>query len=66
MDVGSAVFAGLRNVEGQALALLKRGDEILVLPIDEATVCKLKKLSLDDPVTLTQQGAIKTTKGRSR
>ncbi len=66
MDVGSAVFAGLRNVEGQALALLKRGDEILVLPIDEVTVRKLKKLSLDDPVTLTQQGAIKTTKGRSR
>jgi hypothetical protein len=66
MDVGGAAFAGLRNVEGQALALLKRGDEMVVLPIDEATVRQLNKLSLNDPVTLTQQGAIKTTKGRSR
>jgi hypothetical protein len=65
-DVGEAAFAGLRKVEGQTLALLKRSDEIVVVPIDETTVRKLNKLSLDDPVTLTQQGAIKTTKGRHR
>jgi hypothetical protein len=65
-DVGEAIFSGLRKVEGQTLALLKRSDEIVVVPIDETTVRKLNKLSLDDPVTLIQQGAIKTTKGRRR
>ncbi len=65
-DVGEAAFAGLRKVDDQTLALLKRSDEIVVVPIDETTVRKLNKLSLDDPVTLTQQGAIKTTKGRHR
>ncbi len=65
-DVGEATFAGLRKVDNQTLALLKRSDEIVVVPIDETTVRKLNKLSLDDPVTLTQQGAIKTTKGRHR
>jgi len=65
-DVGEAAFAGLRKVDDQTLALLKRSDEIVVVPIDETTVRKLNKLSLDDPVTLTQQGAIKTTKGRRR
>lgn len=65
-DVGEAAFAGLRKVDDQTLVLLKRSDEIVVVPIDETTVRKLNKLSLDDPVTLTQQGAIKTTKGRRR
>ena len=65
-DVGEAAFAGLSKVDDKTFALLKRSDEIVVVPIDETTVCKLNKLSLDDPVILTQQGAIKTTKGRRR
>jgi hypothetical protein len=53
-------------VEGQALALLQRGEEVMVLPVDAPTAKKLKRLAVGDSVTVTAQGSIKTTKGRSR
>lgn len=64
-DSGNSAFAGIRQVEGTALALLRRGEEVVVLPINEATVRRMKRLALGDPVTVTPQGSIKT-KGRSR
>jgi hypothetical protein len=64
-DSGISAFAGIRQVEGAALALLRRGEEVVVLPINEATVQRMKRLALGDPVTVTPQGSIKT-KGRSR
>lgn len=60
----SAAFAGIRKVDGQSLALLKRGEEIMVLPIDEATARRLKRVSVGDVVSVTTTGSIKT-KGRS-
>ena len=63
---GVISYAGTRNVEGQVLALLKRGDEVLVLPIDQATARRLKRVAVGDPVTVTPLGSIKTSKGRSR
>jgi hypothetical protein len=62
---GAVAFAGMRHVEGQALALLKRGEEIMVLPIDEASARRLKRVAVGEEVTVTPKGAIKT-KGRSR
>jgi Large polyvalent protein-associated domain 7 len=62
---GARVFAGLRHVDGQTLALLKDSDQIIVLPIDEATERRLKRIAVGDCVTVTQNGTIKT-KGRSR
>jgi hypothetical protein len=62
---GVAAFAGLRQVEGQLLALLKRSEEIMVLPIDDATARRLKRIAVGESVTVTAKGAIKT-KGRSR
>jgi len=62
---GVAAFAGLRQVEGQLLALLKRSEEIMVLPIDDATARRLKRIAVGESVTVTANGAIKT-KGRSR
>lgn len=62
---GAVAFAGMRHVEGQALVLLKRGDEIMVLPIDEASARRLKRVAVGEEVTVTPKGAIKT-KGRSR
>ena len=62
---GTVAFAGIRKVDGQALALLKRGAEIMVLPIDEASVRRLKRVSVGDVVSVTSTGSIKT-KGRSR
>lgn len=61
----SAAFAGIRQIEGQSLALLKRGEEVMVLPIDAATARRLKRVSVGDTVNITRQGSIKT-KGRSR
>lgn len=64
-DDGPATFEGLRQVEGQSMALLKRGDDFLVLPINEATARRMKRMKLGDPVTANATGAIKS-KGRSR
>lgn len=61
----SAKYAGTRHVDGQALALLKVGEEILVLPVDEATARRLKRIVLGQPVDASAKGIIKT-KGRSR
>ncbi|HCM7206558.1 TPA: relaxase/mobilization nuclease domain-containing protein [Salmonella enterica subsp. enterica serovar Typhimurium str. D23580] len=64
-DAGAVKFAGLRQVEGESLALLKRDDEVVVLAVDAATARKMKRLSLGDDVSLTNKGTLKT-KGRSR
>jgi hypothetical protein len=62
---GAAAFAGIRQVEGQLLALLQRREEIMVLPIDDATARRLKRIAVGESVTVTADGSIKT-KGRSR
>jgi hypothetical protein len=62
---GSAAFAGMREVDGQKLVLLKKGEEVMVLPIIEATARRLKRLVVGDAVAMTPRGFIKT-KGRSR
>jgi len=62
---GASVFAGLRHIDGQSLALLKDSDQIMVLPIDGATERRLKRIAVGDCVTVTSNGTIKT-KGRSR
>ena len=64
-DEGEASFAGLRQMDGQSMALLKRGDDVFVLPISEATARQMKRMKLGDQVTVNEKGAIKT-KGRSR
>jgi len=62
---GAAAFAGIRQVEGQTLALLKHGEEVMVLPVDDATARRLKRVAVGEVVTVTPKGSIKT-KGRSR
>jgi hypothetical protein len=52
-------------VDGQALALLRQGDQVMVLKIDEATARRLKRLSLGAQVSVSARGVIKA-KGRSR
>lgn len=63
---GGLSFAGVRNVDGQTLALLKRDETVMVLPIDQATARRLSRLAVGDPVSVTPRGSIKTSKGRSR
>lgn len=64
-DDGPATFAGVRQIEGQSMALLKRDEEVLVLPVNEATARRMKRMKLGDQVTATAKGATKS-KGRSR
>jgi hypothetical protein len=64
-DAGAVKFAGLRQVEGETLALLKCDEEVVVLAVDAATARWMKRLSLGDDVSLTAKGSVKT-KGRSR
>jgi hypothetical protein len=60
-----AVFAGLRQVDGQILALLKIGEEIFVEPVDERTARNLERTAIGQHIELKAFGVIKT-KGRSR
>lgn len=61
---GEAVFAGIRQIDGETLALLKSGEKIMVLAVDEATARRLKRVAIGGTIAVTN-GSIKT-KGRSR
>jgi hypothetical protein len=61
----TVLFGGLRQIDGQALALLKQGEEVAVLPVDDATARRLKRVMVGEPISVSAKGAIKT-KGRSR
>jgi hypothetical protein len=63
--LGEAHFAGLRMVDGQQLALLERGGEIMVTPVSDATALRLKRLARGDLVTVGKGGSIRG-KGRRR
>jgi hypothetical protein len=65
LNAGAATYAGTRRVDGQALALLKQGDRLMVLEVDAATARRLKRLPLGAQVSVNAHGVIKA-KGRSR
>ncbi len=65
-QAGEVSFSGIRKIDGQAMALLQRNNEIFVMPLDEAGERKLKRLAIGDQVTIAKNGVIKTSKGRSR
>jgi hypothetical protein len=64
-DEGPVQFAGIRQIDGELLALLKRDDFIVVLPIDSDTAHRMKRLSIGEMVKLTARGTI-VSRGRSR
>ena len=55
-EEGTFEFAGIRNVGGQALALLKSDDTVFVRPVDQDTAEKLKRIGIGDKVNVTQDG----------
>lgn len=66
-ELGEFAHAGIRTVDGHALALLKRDDQVFVLPIDAATANRLKMAKIGDPVTVDGKWFVKRKpKGRSR
>ncbi|MFC5460750.1 TraI/MobA(P) family conjugative relaxase [Massilia niabensis] len=64
-DAGTASYAGIRQVDDQALALLRRGELVMVLEVDDAAAQRLKRVPLGTRVEVNARGAIKA-KGRSR
>jgi len=65
LHAGEVSFAGVRQVDGQALALLRKDDLILVLPVDGAIARRLQRVKVGDSVSVTAGGVIQV-KGRSR
>jgi hypothetical protein len=66
MDAGEAMFRGLRELDGESLALFEKKKQILVLPIDQSTGARLKRLHLGEPVSVTTEGKIQVKGGRSK
>lgn len=57
-DAGRLSFVGVRQVDGYPLALVRKDDQVLVVPSDEKTIHRLKRLSVGEPVTLTDDGKL--------
>ncbi|WP_162604565.1 TraI/MobA(P) family conjugative relaxase [Geomonas edaphica] len=64
-DRGSAVFAGMCKVEGELLVLLKRNEEIMVLPVAPENALRLKRVHIGETVTVSANGSITRNRGRS-
>ena len=58
-------YAGSREVEGQKMALLKHGDEIMALPIDATSAARVARLAIGERIEVAADGAVKG-RGRSR
>ena len=57
-DEGTVHFAGIRQIDNEMLALLKKDEQIIVLPIDIAMARRIKRLSVGDNVKLTKIGIV--------
>ena len=64
MDTGDHLFRGLREVDGEHLALFEKEKQILVLLIDHVTAARLKRLHLGDSVSVTVAGRIQVKGGK--
>jgi hypothetical protein len=61
----AAEYAGFHQLDGQMLAMLKRGDEVEVFAVDDATARRLNRLQLGEKVSVDPQGLV-LKKGRRR
>lgn len=64
-DEGLLAFSGLRKVEGVSVALFKRGDEVLALPVSDGTASRLQRQKLGQQVQVSATGEIQV-KGTTR
>lgn len=66
-DSLAVTFSGVRTIDEHSMALLKKQDgSIGVLPIDNATAQRLKRVKIGEPVSVTDKGSVKKLKGRNR
>ncbi|QSA99324.1 TraI/MobA(P) family conjugative relaxase [Methylococcus sp. EFPC2] len=66
-DAGELRYGGQRTLDGHSLALLRQGERMLVVPVDEPTVLALRRKLVGDVVTLDAEGRVQSkSQGRSR
>lgn len=65
-DKGQYEYAGQRKSGDETLALLKRDDEIVVMPVSDYTARRLSSIKVGEAVTLTPSGSVRKAKGRGR
>ena len=67
-DSGVMLFRGIRNIDGQALALFqpKEVEEILVMSVTPYVSRRLSSVKLGSEVKVTPTGQIRPVKGRHR
>lgn len=63
-DAGTCRYAGVRQVDGQHMVLLERENAVLVLPIADGQLPRMKRRRIGESVAVSKDGAIKS-KGRS-
>ncbi|EFG2528785.1 TPA: relaxase/mobilization nuclease domain-containing protein [Escherichia coli] len=65
-DKGQYEYAGQRKSGQETLALLKRDEEIVVMPVSDYTARRLSSVKVGEPVSLTASGSVRKAKGRGR
>jgi hypothetical protein len=55
-------LAGVRNVDGQALVLLRSDDVVMVMPMDSVSVSRVARMKVGDLIRLKDG----TVQGRAR
>lgn len=58
-------LAGMRQIDGQNLALIRQGDSIFVVPVDEPAAKRLQRAGVGEAVQV-RGGTVRLTKGRSQ
>jgi hypothetical protein len=67
INVGeNMTYGGLRTIDGQALALLRKEDQIFVLPVDNATAIRLRRIMVGSNVSVIDGSIVQPTKGRKK
>lgn len=67
INVGeSMIYGGLRTIDGQTLALLRKENQIFVLPVDNAAAIRLRRIMVGSNVSVIDGGIVQPTKGRKK
>jgi len=63
-EVQGLRLAGVRNIDGQALVLLRSGDVVMVMAMDAVSVSRVARIKVGDPIRV--QDGIVQGRGRRR
>lgn len=64
-DAGKANFAGIRHKDNETFALFRKNEEMLLMLINSEQEAQLKQLKIGASLSLTLDGQVKLSRGRS-